>query len=347
MFKKCDLCDKTFNAIGHLQQHITSSHEGIRMTYKCENCGKVFTQLSRCSDCSHLSNRIKIQYEVIVQKTDQLKANVQPQNEVHSGTNDNVASTNEQAQDREQENVPLVEEMVELEVPVNTLPMPEQNIDPNSASKTCVESQEEFVPTSATETRKKATQKKKSQKRQRYKNPHIRYAEFAHGRPEGDSIPQYFDKIIKQNKSTVGDNDSNTERSQSNKKLPSRPAQLQRIYEAAEFKCNKCMIPFASLWQLVSHQNVHKGELVRYNCEQCGQKFKSKNVFYQHMKSMHFDKVYKCEKCSKSLTEQRFLDRHLHNHFVKKHERILFLCDHCEKTFTKKFCLNQHVKRKH
>ena len=342
---KCDLCDKTFNAIGHLQQHINSSHEGIRMTYKCENCGKVFTQLSRCSDCSHLSNRIKIQYEVIVQRTDQLKANVQlpddqEANEVQKDTNGSVASTNEQ--EKEEENLPLVEDMVEVEVPVHTLPIPEQNVDPNITVKRSV-IDEEVVLISATETRKKVTQKKKSYKKQRYENPHIRYAELVHGRPKGDSIPQYFDKIIKQNKSTVVENDSNTEKSQSNKKLPLRPAQLQRIYEAAEYKCNKCMIPFASLWQLVSHQNVHKGESVRYNCEQCGQKFKSKNVFYQHMKSMHFDKVYKCEKCSKSFAEQRFLDRHLHNHFVKKHERILFLCDHCEKTFSKKFYLNQHV----
>ena len=55
---KCESCGKLFTQVGHLITHIKTIHEG-KKDYKCDNCGKLFAEardLRRHITTAHCQN---------------------------------------------------------------------------------------------------------------------------------------------------------------------------------------------------------------------------------------------------------------------------------------------------
>ena len=113
----------------------------------------------------------------------------------------------------------------------------------------------------------------------------------------------------------------------------------------SRFRCNKCDYRCSRKTQLAQHSTTHMGEEARTEvCEQCGAKFKKKDVLTVHIKRVHKKiKDHKCEACGKAFFSKTKMLQH-----VKIHTGEMdFSCQHCLKQFNQKCNRDTHEKRAH
>ena len=88
-------------------------------------------------------------------------------------------------------------------------------------------------------------------------------------------------------------------------------------------------------------KSVH--ENVRYNCDKCGKSFSQKGTLNSHIQGVHENIRYNCEKCDKSFSQKGTLTKHIQS----VHEHIRYKCDKCDKTFSLKTVLKAHIQSVH
>eukprot|EP01083_Nonionella_stella_P089345 249292_1 len=131
--------------------------------------------------------------------------------------------------------------------------------------------------------------------------------------------------------------------------------------------CTKCSQRFKSIGSLKHHKAV---TCHSFQCRQCVDKFASKNLLNQHIRSVHAgvnnpvrfrpksnrskpDRPFKCPKCTATFGRSWHLKRHVRNEVCSKDpvsscqrkSRIVgrLKCDQCSKTFTMPINLRRHV----
>mgnify|MGYP001299730306 CR=1 FL=1 len=88
-------------------------------------------------------------------------------------------------------------------------------------------------------------------------------------------------------------------------------------------------------------KSVH--ENVRYNCDKCGKSFSQKGTLNSHIQGVHENIRYNCEKCDKSYSWKKYL----YTHIKRTHGNVRHTCDKCDKSFSQKGYLNIHIQSVH
>ena len=88
-------------------------------------------------------------------------------------------------------------------------------------------------------------------------------------------------------------------------------------------------------------KSVH--ENVRYNCDKCGKSYSQKGTLTKHIQSVHEHIRYKCDKCDKTFSLKTVLKAHIQS----VHDNFRYKCEKCDKNFTRKDNLNFHMKHIH
>ena len=96
------------------------------------------------------------------------------------------------------------------------------------------------------------------------------------------------------------------------------------------FSCEVCNQSFSKLADLNKHANQF--------CHLCMKLFGTK--LKRHIKSVHKDIRYSCDKCGQSFDRQDNLQRHVKS----EHQEIQYSCDKCDKSFNGPGNLQRHVK---
>ena len=107
-------------------------------------------------------------------------------------------------------------------------------------------------------------------------------------------------------------------------------------------ECSECGKELKTKSGYREHMSMHKGEF-RYICQQCGERFVSKCIYYNHLKIMHtIGKKHECtwKGCDKKFNYANGLKRHEKIHLGSKE----FQCQMCPKQFIEKHKLANHIK---
>ncbi|CAL8098744.1 unnamed protein product [Orchesella dallaii] len=107
------------------------------------------------------------------------------------------------------------------------------------------------------------------------------------------------------------------------------------------FQCPHCATKLCSSTQLKDHiTKFHSGEGRQYVCP-CGAKFPKKYLLESHLAGFHHgERIYKCEICPKTYTNEDNLSRHKFTHLNKRELK----CDLCLKAFMFKDQLVKHLR---
>mmetsp|Transcript_7402 Transcript_7402/g.8995 ORF Transcript_7402/g.8995 Transcript_7402/m.8995 type:complete len:188 (-) Transcript_7402:115-678(-) len=103
------------------------------------------------------------------------------------------------------------------------------------------------------------------------------------------------------------------------------------------YPCLTCGRNFSHYHHLQAHGLTH---VPKYNCTQCGEKFRKFRCYQVHVRVIH-DKVLQCLLCGKSFSQTRSLKEHLDRHFNHKN----FTCTRCNTSFRHRSTLIRHQQR--
>ena len=114
------------------------------------------------------------------------------------------------------------------------------------------------------------------------------------------------------------------------------------------FKCDICNQTFRYKKGLISHLSAQHNQGERkFECDVCGDKFifpyRLKRHMLRHLRSRQLDLPFKCDKCDKSFSEQRYLD----NHTIRIHLHKPHKCPDCRRAFLLKQHLDDHLRNEH
>lgn len=86
-------------------------------------------------------------------------------------------------------------------------------------------------------------------------------------------------------------------------------------------------------------KHIDADNAVAYDCDECGQNFKTRRTLHTHMKR-HKDLQIKCRLCDKTFPNSKLVLNHLRTH--PEYEPLS--CEFCGKTFREERHLESHTK---
>lgn len=111
------------------------------------------------------------------------------------------------------------------------------------------------------------------------------------------------------------------------------------------YKCSSCDFKTSSQASLDSHiKKLHEGS-TKHQCLICRKTFAYVQNLTQHMKTVHKQTYFMCEKCSKMYKSKVYLDMHLKTH--EAGYKPVHKCQYCGKVFSTKYAMNMHTKSEH
>ena len=116
---------------------------------------------------------------------------------------------------------------------------------------------------------------------------------------------------------------------------------IQRTSEGF-FKCDQCKNKYTTKQSLTTHiKSKHEG--VKYACSQCEHQAPTQSSLKTHIKSKHEGVKYACNQCNLQFP----LSSSLYTHNRSKHEGVKYACNQCEHKATHRGSLKVHMKFKH
>ncbi|XP_077136701.1 uncharacterized protein LOC143793535 [Ranitomeya variabilis] len=103
------------------------------------------------------------------------------------------------------------------------------------------------------------------------------------------------------------------------------------------FSCLECRQSFTDKGSFITHQIIHTGEKP-FSCSECGKSFTFKGHLIRHQRIHTGEKPYSCSECGKFFNQKTNLVTHLRIHTGEKP----FSCLQCGKCFTEKSQLVKH-----
>lgn len=106
-----------------------------------------------------------------------------------------------------------------------------------------------------------------------------------------------------------------------------------------KYECNECGKKFKVKGDMRLHVRFkHKeGPIV---CDVCGKTCSNSNSLYVHQKWAHFKPKFECEICHRRMVSQENLDQHI---LLQHERRESFVCEECGKSFNENHRLKQHM----
>ncbi|EAT34352.1 AAEL013399-PA, partial [Aedes aegypti] len=109
------------------------------------------------------------------------------------------------------------------------------------------------------------------------------------------------------------------------------------------FRCEQCFRDFTTKTSYINHLAHH----VDFLCKFCDHGFFNEIKLLDHVKTNHCDRLFKCNRCSKTEQLRKTLNRHLRTaHNVQQDE---FYCGHCTNgcSYNDLAVLNDHIQEAH
>jgi len=116
---------------------------------------------------------------------------------------------------------------------------------------------------------------------------------------------------------------------------------FKRVHREDLFSCESCDKKFVTEFSLKRHVKSHEGN--RIHCQFCLTTFKSKELWYRHMRKSHRGELFPCQECDKKFV----LEASLKAHVKSCHLGIPFQCIECPATFSKKSSMQVHLRNVH
>ncbi|XP_052806860.1 uncharacterized protein LOC128236077 isoform X1 [Mya arenaria] len=105
------------------------------------------------------------------------------------------------------------------------------------------------------------------------------------------------------------------------------------------YQCETCGQTFRSHGNLAAHTRIHVGNY-RFHCDRCPSKFTDQSNFLQHQRRHEGIKLHVCDHCGKSFVTSSDMRKHVRTH-TGEHP---FTCDQCGRTFKDGSSWKRHVK---
>ena len=130
------------------------------------------------------------------------------------------------------------------------------------------------------------------------------------------------------------------------------------VHEGAQpLMCPQCPMAFARSINLGNHiRNVHTEK--KFGCNKCGSKFKTKGILKTHVIRAHTDGevTWKCAHCSETFETRSKRMKHvteIHPEKLRKlrlttnYDTVERVCPHCNETFKNKYFMKKHISAFH
>ena len=137
-----------------------------------------------------------------------------------------------------------------------------------------------------------------------------------------------------------------------NKEKEKKPKQNQKEKKEKEkrekkYVCEVCGHTCNTNGAYHSHIKIHNPNATKYECPECGKKFKRMSEVRRHQKSHTGEKNFVCphKNCGRSFMTKQYLEKHIQSHKTN----ISYQCTYrgCEKAFFMKTELIAHVQEEH
>ena len=114
---------------------------------------------------------------------------------------------------------------------------------------------------------------------------------------------------------------------------------------AKDFQCPECPSKFRRKWSMVCHLRIHKGEYPN-SCDLCERKFRNGSGLNKHKQTTHekVEKVkYPCDYCEFKSKSKNYLKLHIRTHTGERPHK----CPVCPLAFSRLFVVKEHCKKLH
>ena len=115
---------------------------------------------------------------------------------------------------------------------------------------------------------------------------------------------------------------------------------VKSIRKAHDVECLKCDFVARSVQGLYHHMKSVHPQACPYQCNVCGQWFRTSHDHCVHENSVHTQKVLTCDLCNFSTYNQFCLTNHQHTHSNYKLQ-----CEHCNVSLSLTSALKEHTAR--
>ncbi|XP_012157952.1 gastrula zinc finger protein XlCGF48.2 isoform X3 [Ceratitis capitata] len=110
-----------------------------------------------------------------------------------------------------------------------------------------------------------------------------------------------------------------------------------------KFSCQYCQKVFKNRSRMITHRRSHEPDRPKFECEECGRLYATKQAKDVHIRTYHNRSGLKCSVCDKVFVIKKLLEVHMRFHTGD----FPYVCDICGQKFAQMCHLNTHKNVKH